>query len=105
MTIKAKVARALTLLLRRYTPRVASRYFALRAQGMPAFKALRAALLLLSRIRPCSASDFHRASALPGVSISFTKTNGVTVTRAGKVIALMTTLCAGQHFLDTSAFA
>lgn len=105
MTIKDRVARALRLLISRYTPKVAYRYFALRAQGLPAFKALRQALLLLSTIRPCTAAEFDRASALPGVRITFTKSNGITLTRAGKVLGLMTSLCAGTHYLDSSAYA
>jgi hypothetical protein len=105
MSIKDRATRAIKLLMRRYTPRVAYRYAALRTQGVPAFKALRHALVLLSSIRPCSASQFDRASALPGVSITFTKSNGITLTRAGKVLGVMTSLCAGSHFLDSSAFA
>ncbi|APQ14620.1 hypothetical protein BJP27_24550 (plasmid) [Pseudomonas oryzihabitans] len=105
MNIKAKAARALSLLLQRYAPRVAYRYLALRARGLTAIRALRQALLLRATIRPCTPSDFHRALALPGVNIRFTKSNGVIVSRAGKVLGMMTGLCSGRHFLDTSAFA
>lgn len=60
----------------------------------------RARIARLSRVKRCSANDFHKAMALPDVSITITRSNNVLVKRGDLVIAAA---MAEHYFIDSAA--